>query len=169
MKWSVYFALFQSHVNYACKDWDLTRYPQHKTSILQKKGPRIIIFAPFNAHATPLFKNCNNMKFVVIIVVECCIYVSNCFIMASFSIFGGTFKLASAAHSYNTRSVRNSPLFVPSYNSVRFGRKSIIHLTTRSWNHLQGKLTEYDILSLSPKSLRILLLKFFIYAYDNYW
>ena len=36
------------------------------------------------------------------------------------------FKLASATHSYNTRSVRNGILSISSYNSVRFRRKSII-------------------------------------------
>ena len=63
-------------------------------------------------------------------------------------------------HLYNTRSARNGLLFVPSYNTVRFGRKSIIHSTTLTWNYLQDKLTEYDFLYLTPKSLKILLEKF---------
>ena len=112
-------------------------------------------------------KNCNILKFVDIINVECCKFVNNCFNMDSFSIFTENFKLASATHSYNTRSARNGLLFVPSYNSVRFDRKSIIQSVTLTWNHLQDKLTEYDFLSLSPKSLKISLLKFYISAYDN--
>ena len=156
---SVYFAIFQSHVNYVCLAWSLTRYPQHKISILQKKALRIINFSPFNACTTSLFKNCNILKFVDIINVEWYIFVNNCFNMDSFSIFTENFKLASAAHSYNTRSTKNGLLLVPSYNSVRFGRQSIIHSTTLTWNHLQDKLTEYGFLNLSPKSLKILLLK----------
>ena len=84
------------------------------------------------------------------------------------SIFTQNFKFASAAHSYNTRSAGNGLLFLPSYNLVRFGRKLIINSTTLTWTQLQDKLTEYDFLCLSTKSLKkIILLKFFISAYDN--
>ena len=120
-------------------------------------------FAPFNnAHNTPLFKNCNILKFADIISAESCIFVNNCFNKDSFSIFNENFKLVSTMHSYNTRSARNGLLFVPSYNTVRFGRKSIIHSTILTWKYLQDKLTEYNFLCLTPKSLKRLLAKFLI-------
>ena len=96
----------------------------------KKKALRIMNFASFNAHTTPLLKNCNILKFADIINVESCIFINNCFNRDSFSIFNENFKLVSTTHSYNTRSARNGLLFVPSYNTVRFGRKSIIHSTT---------------------------------------
>ena len=68
--------------------------------------------------------------------------------------FNGNFNLVSTTHSYNTRSARNGRLFVPSYNTVRFGKKSIIHSTTLTWNYLQDKLTEYNFLYLTPKNLK---------------
>ena len=71
-------------------------------------------FAPFNAHTTPLFKNCNIWKFVDIINVESCVFVNNCFNKDSFSIFNENFKLVSTSHSYNTRSTSIGLLFVPS-------------------------------------------------------
>ena len=120
---STYFAIFHSHLNYVCIAWGLTRFPQQKVSILQKKALRIMNFAPFNAHTTPLFKNCNILKFADIINVESCIFINNCFNRDSFSIFNENFKLVSTTHSYNTRSAGNGLLFVPSYNTVRFGRK----------------------------------------------
>ena len=121
----------------------------------------------FNAHTTSLFKNYNILKFADIINVENCIFINNCFNKDSFSIFNKNFKLVSTTHSYNTRSARNGLLFVPSYNTVRFGRKSIIHSTTLTWNYLQDKLTEYNFLYLTPKSLKILLVKFFISEYNS--
>ena len=78
----------------------------------------------------------------------------------SFSIFNENFKLVSIMHSCDIRSARNGLLFVPSYNSVRFGRKSIIHSTTLTWHYSQDKLTEYNFLSLTPISLKTV--KFFI-------
>ena len=84
------------------------------------------------------------------------VFINNCFNRDSFSIFNESFKLVSTMHSYNTRSARNDLLFVQSYNTVRFRRKSIIHSTTLAWNYLQDKLTEYNFLCLTPKSLKIL-------------
>ena len=127
---STYFAIFHSHLNYVCIAWGLTRFLQQKVTILQKKSLRITNFAPFIAHTTPLFKNCNSLKFADVINVEGCIFINNCFNRDSFSIPNENFKLVSTAHSYNTRSARNGLLFVPSYNTVRFGRKTIIHSTT---------------------------------------
>ena len=124
-------------------------------------------FAPFNAHTTPLFKKCNILKFADIVNVENCIFINNCFNRESFSSFNENFKLVSTTYSYNTRSARNGLLFVPSYNTVRFGRKSIIHSTTLTWNYLQDKLTEHDFLYLTPKSLKILLVKCFISEYKS--
>ena len=102
-------------------------------------------FAPFNAHITPLFENCNILKFVDIINVESCVFRNNCFNKDYFSIFNENFKLVSTIHSYNTRSASNGLPFVPSYISVRLWRKSVIHSTTLTWNYLQDKLTEYII------------------------
>ena len=127
-----------------------------------KKALRFMNFVPFNVHTTPLFKNCNILKFADIIDVESFIFINNCFNKDSFSIFNENFKLVLTTHSYKTRSARNGVLFVPSYNTVRFGRKSIIHSTTLAWNYLQDKLTEYNFLCLTPRSLKILLVKFFI-------
>ena len=117
-------------------------------------------FAPFHAHTTPLFESCNILKFANIINVESCIFINSCFNKDSFSVFNENFKLVSTMLSYNARSASNGLLFVPSYNSVRFGRKSIIHSTTLTWHYSQDKLTEYNFLSLTPISLKTV--KFFI-------
>ena len=107
------------------------------------------------------------MKFADIINVESCVFINNSFNKDSFSLFNENFKLVSTTHSYNTRSARNGLLFVPSYNSARFGIKSIIHSATLQWNYLQEKLTEYNFLSLTPRSLKILVVKFFISEYNS--
>ena len=112
------------------------------------------------------FKNCNILKFADIINVESCIFINNCFNKDSFSIFNENFKSVSTMHSYNTRSARNGRLFVPSYNTVRFGKKSIIHSTTLTWNYLQDKLAEYNFMCLTPRSLKILV-KFFVSEYNR--
>ena len=120
-----------------------------------------------NAHKTPLFKNCNILKFADIVNVESCIFINNCFNRDSFSIFNENLILVSTMHSYNTRSAGNGLLFVPSYNTIRSGRKSIIYSTPFTWNYLQDKLTEYNFLRLTPKNLKTLLVKFLISEYNS--
>ena len=44
-------------------------------------------FAPLNAHTTPLFKNCNNLKFSDITNVESCVFTNNCVNKDSFFYF----------------------------------------------------------------------------------
>ena len=143
-----------------------TRFPQQRGVYHPEKPLRIMNFALFNAHTTPLFKNCSILKFADIINVESCIFINNCFDKDSLSNLNENFKLVSTTHSYNTRSARNGLLFVPSYNSVRFDRRSIVHSTTRTWN-CQDKLTEYNFLYLTPRSLKILLLKYLISEYNS--
>ena len=94
-------------------------------------------FAPFNAHTTPLFKNCNILKFADTINVESCIFINNCFNKDSFSIFNENFKLVSTTHSYNTRSARNGLLFVPSYNSQMW--EKINYLFNYSYMELSSR------------------------------
>ena len=127
-----------------------------------KKALRVMNFAPANAYITPLFKYCNISKFADITNVENFILINNCFNKDSFSIFNENFELVSNRHLYNTRSTRDSLLFLPSYNAITFGRKLIIHSTTLTWNYLQDKLTGYTFLYLTPRSLKILFVKFFI-------
>ena len=162
---STYFAIFHSFW-FELPMHSLRTYKISSTKSVYspKKAPTIM---NLNAHTTPLFKYCNILKLADIINVETCIFINNCFNRDSFSIFNENFKLVSTTHSYNTRSARNSLLFVPSYNTVRFGRKSIIYSTTLTWNYLQDKLTEYNFLRLTPKCPKILLVKFFIPEYNS--
>ena len=95
----------------------------NKKCLFFEKSTKNYEFCTFNARITPLFKNCKILNFADIINVQSYVFINNCFIEDSFSIFNGNFKLVSTTHSYNTRSVRNGLLFVPSYNSVRFARK----------------------------------------------
>ena len=82
---------------------DLQDFLNKKCLFSKKKALRIMNFASFNAHTTPLFKNCNILKFADIINVESCIFINNGFDKDSFTIFNENFKLVSNTHSYNTR------------------------------------------------------------------
>ena len=124
-------------------------------------------FATSNAHTTPLFYNSRILKFADIIHTESCVFINNCFNKDSFSIFADSYSLSSATHSHNTRSSSKGLLFIPSYNTSRFGRKSVIHSTTLFWNHIQKKFNEHNFLEHSAKHLKKLLTDHFISNYDE--
>ena len=53
---TIYFAIFESHLNYCCLVWSQNCNAINRLVILQKKALRIINFQPRNSHASPLFK-----------------------------------------------------------------------------------------------------------------
>ena len=69
--------------------YSLATYKVSSTKIAYspKKALRNMNFAPLNAHTTPLFKNCNNLKFSDITNVESCVFTNNCVNKDSFFYF----------------------------------------------------------------------------------
>ena len=124
-------------------------------------------FVQFSSHTSSLFYYNDILKFIDIIYPENCVFISNCFNKDSFAVFAQNYILCFNTHTYNTRSLSKSLLFVPIYNSTRFRRKSIIHSSTLSWNYLQSIRHEYDFLNFSAKCLENLLTKFLILKRDK--
>ena len=98
-----------------------------------------------------------------VFLLKIMVYESFChiFILWFFVFLSYMPELVSTIHL-----VRSSLLFVPSHNSVRFKRKLVIHSTTLTWNYLQNKLTQYNILWLTPRNLKIFV-KCFISEYNS--
>ena len=57
---SIYHALFELHIHYACIIWGQNVCTINQLFILQKKALRLIHFKEHNAHSAPLYqiKNC---------------------------------------------------------------------------------------------------------------
>ena len=91
---SIYFAIFNSHLSYACTAWGQSIIPSHRICILQRNALRIICFAKFNDHTTQLFRKMKIIKFVDLVSVENCIFINKCFSCKSYSIFSHVYNLA---------------------------------------------------------------------------
>ena len=163
---TVYFVIFHSYINYVPITWGNNNYLQQRISLLQKKGLRIMHFVQFNSCTSPLFYNSNILKFVDVIYAENFVFIKF-LIIFNFTVFAQNYNLCSNTHTYNTRSSSKGLLFVPTYSSVRFRRKSITHSSTLSWNYLQSLLHDYDFLNCSAKCLINLLTKYLISKYDK--
>ena len=119
-------------------------------------------FASFKSHSSSYFHD-YILKVCDIINIKACAFINNCFNSHSFSVFAERFKRISESHAHNTRSSTKGLRFVPSYNTSRFGRKSIICSPTVIWNHLQNKYNNnHDFMKLAPKEKKFETLKKFL-------
>ena len=151
---TIYFAIFYSCLTYVTTVCRQTRIPQKRITVFQKKALRIMSFAPLNSHSLSYFHDYNILKFCDIINIETCAFIKTCFNSNTFSVFAERFKLISESHAHNTRSSSKGLLFVPRYNTSRFGRTLIICSATLIWNHLQNKYSNHDFMKLAPKTLK---------------
>ena len=99
---SIYFALFDSHINYASIIWGQNINTINRLFLLQKKAIRTINFKERRAHTNPLFKNSNILK------LHDKIKIANCLLISSYvhnklpSIFNNWFTFSSNFHQYET-------------------------------------------------------------------
>ena len=52
---SIYYAIFHSHLTFACTAWDQNLNSKHHKSLLQKKAIQMISFASFDAQKLTIF------------------------------------------------------------------------------------------------------------------
>ena len=136
--WSIYFAIFSSHLSYACTAWGQSIVPSHRVWILQRNAPRIIYFSKFNNHTTQIFHKMKIIKFVALVSVENCIVRNKRFSSKSYSVFRHLCNLATGRHNHQTRFPMNGFLIRPNCNTAKFGTKVFWHSTIISWNSFQA-------------------------------
>ena len=122
---TIYYAIFDSHINYANVIWVQNFNAVNRAFILQKKALRIIGFHHTDCHLSPLLKKHNLLKFEDKIqlpnVLLACKYFKN--ILPS--IFDNWFTLDFYIHNYNTATSPTDKLFKPSFRTNLYGQKFI--------------------------------------------
>ena len=73
---SVYYALFESHINYACIIWGQNIGTINRLFILHKKALRIINFKERNAHYSRLFYHSKIIKIADKVMIENCLFIN---------------------------------------------------------------------------------------------
>ena len=71
---SIYFAIFESNLNYCSLVWAQNYNAINRLVILQKKALRIMNYQPQNSHTIPLFRKAAVLKFKYKINLEYMIY-----------------------------------------------------------------------------------------------
>ena len=98
---TIYYTIFDSHINYTNVIWAQNSNAVNRVSVLQKRALRIISFQPRDCYSSPLFKKQNLLKFEDKIQLENILLVSKYFNNILPSIFENWFTLFSDMHNYN--------------------------------------------------------------------
>ena len=162
---AIYFAIFDSHINYANLIWGQNPNSKLRVTTLQKKALRIINNQPKNSHSGPLFKQNNILKFEDKILIGNIIFVSKSINNLLPPIFKNWFIFCSEIHNYNTVSSSTDKLFKPSYRTDSYGKNSVIISAINCWNKTQNILDGQSLKSLYPSKIKNILTKSCINKY----
>ena len=110
----LYHAIIYLFLTYGCMVWGSNYTTNIKPiEISQKRTIRIITYAKFDAHSTPLFTKLNLLKFqdIITLYIACFMYnYSNSNIPSALNSF---FTAVNKSHTYNTRLASQSSFMFP--------------------------------------------------------
>lgn len=165
---SLYFALFHSHMSYACQVWGQnSSYKTQRVLNLQKRAMRIITFSDFNSHSAPLFLDLKILSFFD--------YVKMCNIIFLHKLINNKLPLTVLNNFIITFNACNRPNDRANPGSIRllrvrtvtFGNNSIQYQSIISWNLLQQFL-EVNMSTLSLGHLKYLVKFYFFSSYSSF-
>ena len=113
---SIYFAIFESNLNYCSLVW-VQNYVINRLVILQKKALRIMNYQPRNSHTSPLFRKAAVLKFKDKINLENILFISKSINNLLPSLFNNWFVFSSDTHKYNTSWSSNDKLIISAIES----------------------------------------------------
>ena len=154
---NVYYALFNSHLQYGCQLWGLTESTISRPIFnLQKKALRLITFNNLRCPSSPLFLNLKILKtFDLVKSLNISFvhkFLNNKLPSDLLDFFEFRQLEVDGNGNQGTRGAGMKLLFVPTYNTITFGIKSFTKVAITQWNCLQRTYPNTD-LSLSDLSV----------------
>ena len=145
---SIYFAIFESNLNYCSLVWAQNYNVINRLVILQKKALRIMNYQPRNSHTSPLFRKAAVLKFKDKINLENILFISKSINNLLPSLFNNWFVFSSDTHrgkSSDTSWSSNDKLQKYSYRTNTYGKNSIIiSAINNSQNNLKNLFKTSD-------------------------
>ena len=162
---SIYHALFESHIHYACIIWGQNVCTINRLFILQKKALRLIHFNERDAHSAPLLFKSKIVKRRDKIKIENCLFISKYVNNKLPPIFNSWFIFSSTFHNYETSFAAKGHLKIPTVTTATYGKGAFIGMVTKKWNNIQSQIKDSMINTFSPNKLKIFLFDFYLYLY----
>ena len=151
---TIYFAIFDSHINYANLVWAQNSYAMSRILALQKRPMRIITFQSRNCHSSPLFFKLKLLKFNDKVHLENVLLLSKYINSLLQPVFNNWFTFYSNVHNYETTSSATCKLFKPSFHTNLYGENSISVNAIDAWNKAQTSLADTILKDLTPNKIK---------------
>ena len=153
----LYYALVYPFLAYSLITWGNTYSTTLKPlTILQKRIARIINFADFNAHSSPIFANLGILKLEDLIFLDNALFMHDYYSNQLPSVFSNFFKSVSEVHHYNTRLASKNKYYLPKART-NYGKFNIRFSGTKVWNSLEDDIKSMNRY-LFKKNLKLFLL-----------
>ena len=135
-------------------------------------------FSPFNSHTNKIFQNLNLLKVRDIIKYHQLKLVRDFYDNRLPNELRSLFQLSKDIHTTNQtlNSTYNNLLFIPSFKSMTYGKKSIRYFCPKLWNEtfktgtIQVNADRKNDVELSsietPNNFKVTLKKHFLYKYS---
>ena len=157
---TIYFAIFDSHINYANLVWGQNLHVLSRTIIPQKEALRTMNFQSRNSPSSSLFRSNNILKLEDKILIENILFINKSFNNLLPPIFKSWFNFCSDFHNYHTVSSIADKIFKPSYRSDSYGKNSItLGGAINSWNKTQHQFSDLSLKTISPNKTISLLIE----------
>ena len=163
---TIYFAIFDSHINYANLIWGQNLHSLSRIIILQKKALRIMNFQSRDSHSSPLFRSNHILKLEDKILIENILFISKSFNNLLLPVFKSCFIFCSDVHNYHTVSFTVDKIFKPFYTTDSYEKNSNTLGTINSWNKTQHQFSNLSIKTSSPTKIK--RFRFKKYIGNNY-
>ena len=150
---TIYFAIFDSHINYAYLLWGQNLHALSRIIILQKKALRIMFFQSRNSHSSSLFKSNHILKLEDKILIENILFIKKSFNNLLPPIFKSWFAFCFDVHNYQTVSSTSDKIFKPSYRTDSYGKNSITIGAIISWNKTQHQFSNLSLKTYSSTKI----------------
>ena len=120
---TIYFAIFDTHLNYGNLIWGQNLNAVSRIVVLQNKALRIRNFHSRDSHSSPSFKSNHILKLEDKILIENTLFINKSLSNLLPPIFKNWFTFCSDVHNYQTVSSTSDKIFKPSYRTDSFGKK----------------------------------------------
>ena len=165
---TVYYAIFHSHIFYACQIWGQNKSTiTNRIFILQKSAVRIMSFASFRSHSDPLFQKLNILKFFDMVQSQNIIFMHKLLNNNLPSDLQNTFALLTSDSSHNTRNKNYITFVIPQVNTQQFGTYSIKFQCIKSWHFFSKQFSASNLSELTLSKIKILVTKYYLHSYTK--
>ena len=163
---SLYYALFASHLIYACQIWAQNiNMNTNRVFKLQKCAVRLLSFSDFNAHSSPIFHEHNLLKLPDIVKIKNLELTHKILNKKSPTEMTNSINLLLHSEFYDTRSRTLKLLKRPKCKTTKYGLNSITYQSVIHWNDLQLHYSDIDLTSLSMINIKKAATKYFLNQY----